>query len=118
MTHAHATQGSPDEGIAHGRRLDDIGWAVFLIMTGVIWLIPETSLPRGTWLIGTGLLLLGLNAVRALTRVSVSGFTILLGALALVAGLTALWGIQLPLAAICLILVGVVLLTRQMVRRA
>jgi hypothetical protein len=115
MTHTHAPIEAHGTGL--GKRLDDIGWALFLIVTGVIWLVPETRLPRGTWLIATGLLLLGLNAVRAVIKVPVSGFTLILGTLALVAGLTALWGIELPLAAICLILVGLGLLARQMVGR-
>lgn len=47
---------------------------MFLILTAVVWLFPETRVPPGTWLVGTGLLLLGLNAVRAISKVPVSGF--------------------------------------------
>ena len=54
--------------------------------------LPGAGTPRGlqgspgTWLIGTGVLLLCLNAVRATIKVPVSGFGILLGVLALAAG--------------------------------
>jgi cytosine/uracil/thiamine/allantoin permease len=111
MTSAHTPVGSPDSGLAH-HHLDDIGWGLFLIMTGVIWLYPESQLPKGTWLIGTGLLFLGLNAVRALAKAPVSGFTTLLGTLALLAGLAASSDIHVPFAAICLILLGGGLLLR------
>jgi hypothetical protein len=118
MTHAHAPTASTEPALALGKRLDEIGWALFLILTGVVWLFPETRVPPGTWLIATGVLLLGLNAIRAISRVTVSGFTTILGALALAAGLTALWGVHLPLVAICLILLGSGLLARQLVGRA
>jgi hypothetical protein len=118
MTHAHAPPASPDADVAHGKRLENIGWGLFLVLTGVIWLYPEPQLPRGTWLMATGILLLGLNAVRAITKVPVSSLTTVLGALALAAGLSALWGVQLPLAAICVIVLGVGILARQLVGRA
>ena len=43
-------------------RLDQIGWGIFLTMIATIWLLP--AVPEGTWLIGTGVLLLLLNAIR------------------------------------------------------
>lgn len=117
MTHAHAPLATADDAHARGRRLDDIGWALFFILTGVIWLLPEEQVPPGTWLIATGLLLLGLNAIRAAGHLPVSGFATVLGTLALAAGLGTLAGIDLPLMAIFLILLGVGLLARQL-RRA
>lgn len=117
MAQAHVPVACPDAGLAHGKRLDDIGWAIFLILTGVLWLFPESQVPPGTWLIGTGLLLLGLNAFRVIAKVPVSGFTTLLGTVALVAGLAAWWGIHLPLVALVLILLGVGILGRQLVAR-
>jgi hypothetical protein len=114
MTHIHipAARHTTHSGLAE--RLDDIGWGLFLLLTGIIWLFPEAQVPPGTWLIGTGLLLLGLNALRLIIKAPVSRFTLLLGGLALVAGFSAFWGVQLPLAAICLILVGLGLLARHL----
>ena len=66
---------------------------------------------------GTGVLLIVLNGVRALARVRVSGFVTAVGALALIAGLCAFWGIRLPIAAIGLILLGISLLGRELVAR-
>lgn len=113
MVQAQVRVASPDAGLAQGKRLDDIGWAIFLILTGILWLFPESQVPPGTWLICTGLLLLGLNAFRVIAQVPVSGFTTLLGTLALAAGLAAWWGIHLPLAAVGLIGLGVGILGRQ-----
>lgn len=116
MTHLHAPLASDHTAPDLTKRLDDIGWGLFLLLTGVIWLFPESRVPPGTWLIGTGVLLLGLNAVRLAIKAPVSRFTILLGGLALLAGFSAFWGVQLPLAAICLILFGLGLLARHLFR--
>lgn len=90
MAHPHVPAGLSSPTI--GKRLEDIGWALFLILTGILWILPEGRVPPGTWLIGTGLLLLGLNAIRLLMRVPLSWFTTLLGGLALLAGVSTLWG--------------------------
>lgn len=111
MAHPHVPAGLSSPTI--GKRLEDIGWALFLILTGILWILPEGRVPPGTWLIGTGLLLLGLNAIRLLMRVPLSWFTTLLGGLALLAGVSTLWGLGLPVAAICLILLGTAILVRQ-----
>ena len=95
------------------RRLDEIGWGIFLIMIGTIALVP--SVPQGTWLIGTDVLLLLLNAIRYRTQVGWSGFSTALGVLALMAGLSELIGIKLPLFAICLVVLGVSMLIKQLV---
>jgi hypothetical protein len=114
MTHARTAFGTTDSGHGLAKRLDNIGWALFFLMTGAVWLIPEGHVPPGKWLIGTGILLLGLNGIRALVRVRTSDFGTILGTLALAAGLSAFWGIRLPIAAIGLIVLGLALLGREM----
>ncbi len=93
-------------------RLRSISWALFLIITGGIWLLPDLLVPEGLWLIGTGLILLGLNAARALNDIEMSGFTILMGLLILSAGLTDLMGVPIPVLPILLIGAGVGILLR------
>src|SRR5688572_14658844 len=118
MAHAQ-TSYIPADSQATGKRLDNIGWAVFLILTGALWLVPGSQLPPGTWFIGVALLLLGLNAIRATRKVPVSGFGTLLGVLALAVGISAFLGVDLPIVAIGLILLGLGLLVRELgARRA
>jgi hypothetical protein len=97
---------------ALNKRLEDIGWALFLIMIGCIWLVPDEQIPQGTWLIGAGLIMLGLNGARYLNGIKVSGFTMLLGMVALAAGLGSLVGVELPLFAVFLILIGASIILR------
>jgi len=48
------------------RRINSIGWALFFVMIGCLWLVPPETLPESTWLIGTGLI--GLAAFRRKSR--------------------------------------------------
>jgi hypothetical protein len=88
------------------KRLEEIGWGLFLFMIGVILLVPDERVPQGAWLIGAGLIMLGLNGVRYLNGIKVSGFTMILGVLALAAGFGGVLGVKLPLFAIFLLLLG------------
>ncbi len=81
-------------------------------MIGGIWLIPGEQVPEGAWLVGVGLIMLGLNAARYLSGISTSSFTIVLGTLALVSGTGDLVGMDLPVPAILLIIIGANLLLR------
>lgn len=102
----HATQLQDVQNLR--KRLDEVGWAIFLIMIGTIALVP--SVPQGTWLIGTGVLLLVLNVIRFKNLGEWSGFSTTLGVLALAAGLSELLGIKLPLFAVCMVVLGVAIM--------
>ena len=97
---------------ALNKRLETIGWALFLIMIGGLGLVPKDQVPEGIWLIGVGLIMLGLNVARYVYKIKPSGFTIFLGCLAVIAGVGDLFGLDLPILAIALILIGANLLLR------
>ena len=88
------------------KTLENIAWGLFLVMIGGMWLAPEDVVPEGTWLIGVGLIMIGLNAARHLKGIKTSTFTVFLGTLALVVGLADFAGIDLPLLPILLIIIG------------
>lgn len=98
------------------KRFDEIGWGIFFVMIGMIWLFP--SLPQGTWLISTGALLLVLNAIRYKSWAEWSGFSTALGLLALAAGVSELMGVKLPIFAICLIAIGASMLLKSLYPKA
>jgi hypothetical protein len=95
------------------KRLDQIGWGIFLVMIGTIWLVP--AVPSGTWLIGTGILLVALNAIRSRLSISWSGFWVAVGVIALTAGVSDVVGIRLPLFPICLVIIGAALILKPLV---
>jgi hypothetical protein len=88
------------------KRLEEMGWGLFLILIGVVLLLPNVDVPQGIWLIGAALILLGLNGIRYLNGIKMTGFTISLGVLALAAGLGSFFGTKVPLFAGLLVLVG------------
>ena len=102
------------------RNLETMAWGALFIWWGLTELFQ--FLPHGTGAIGIGLILLGLNVVRALNGVPASGFTSILGILALVMGGLELAGsvlrlpFEIPVFAILLIVLGVIVLARELLR--
>jgi cytosine/uracil/thiamine/allantoin permease len=96
------------------RRLETISWGLFLIMLGGFALLR--SVPEGTWLVGAGAIMLGLNAVRLLVGIRISWFTIILGMLALFSGLGSVYGVSLPVGPLLIILIGLAIILRALDR--
>jgi hypothetical protein len=103
--------------VALNKRLEDFGWGVLLITIGTIWLAPEKQVPHGSWLIAAGLIMLGLNAIRYFKRINMSGFSLVLGILALLAGVGQFFSLNLPLFAIALIVIGACMLLKPLLEK-
>jgi hypothetical protein len=103
------------------RNLEGMAWGALLIWWGITALVG--NLPAGTGAVGIGLILLGLNGARSLKGIPISGFTTTLGILALVWGGLELAGtllslpFELPVLAILLIVLGLSLLVRGLIRK-
>jgi membrane-bound ClpP family serine protease len=67
--------------VALERCFEDVGWGVLLIAVGIIWLLPEKHVPRGSWLTAAGLIMLGLNAARFFSGIRIRGFSLAVGLL-------------------------------------
>jgi len=102
---------------ALNKRLEGFGWGVLLITIGTIWLVPEKQIPQGSWLIAAGLIMLGLNAIRYFNGIKMSGFSLVVGILALFAGVGAFFSLNLPLLAIALIVVGACMLLKSLLEK-
>jgi hypothetical protein len=76
------------------KRLETAAWGLFLIMVGGFYFIPETTIKKGFWSIGVGVIMLGLNAMRYTNHIRMSGFTTVLGVLSVIAGVLQLLGIM------------------------
>jgi hypothetical protein len=100
--------------------LATIGWGALLVWWGLSFMIGPITISMSA--IGTGLILLGVNAARALKGIRTSGLTTTLGILALVLGGLELaisvlhLPFELPAFAILLIVLGVILLARELLR--
>lgn len=98
-----------------GKRLEEVAWALFLIMTGALWLVPKAWAPEGAWLAGLGIILLGLNAARRRQGLKMNGFGLAVGAVALVAGMGRILGLDLPILAVFLIVLGATMIVKAIV---
>jgi len=79
---------------ALNKRLETIGWALFLIMLGGRFLVPNEQIAKGLWSIGIGLIMLGLNVARYFNKIKMSGFTTFLGIVSLLGGVGELLGLH------------------------
>ena len=106
-----APVGDPDKA-ALNKRIETIAWGLFFVMLGCRLLVPDTAVPSGVWSICIGLILIGLNVARYFFQIKMSGFTIVLGILAIIGGILALVGMEQIEGPILLIVVGAALLLR------
>lgn len=102
---------------ALNKRLETIAWGLFLISFGLVALIPDRYFPDGLGLIGVGLIMIGLNVARYFYQIKVSGFTLVLGSIAILVGTSNLLGVDLPVFAILLILIGLYMIVRPIFER-
>jgi hypothetical protein len=105
------------EKSAMNKRLETVFWGLFLIMLGGWALIPSETIPKGAWSIGVGLLMLGLNAMRYLNKIRMSGFTTILGILALLGGVAEFLGWKSLDGALILIILGAYLILKPWVEK-
>jgi len=105
------------EKSAMNKRLETVFWGLFLIMLGGWALVPSETIPKGAWSIGVGLLMLGLNAMRYLNKIRMSGFTTLLGILALLGGVAEFLGWKSLDGALILIILGAYLILKPWVEK-
>ncbi len=93
------------------RNFEALAWGALFVWWGITALVP--SLPDGSLVTGSGLILIGVNIARWFNGVPVSRFSITLGILALVWGGLELARVlfrlpfELPIFAILLIVLGV-----------
>jgi hypothetical protein len=99
------------------KRLENAFWGLFLVMLGCLWLIPDEKLPDDAWLLGAGVILLGLNALRLLNGIRPSGFTMFLGTVGVLLGISGLLGVELPVLPIAIILIGLSLIVRPLLKK-
>lgn len=101
-----------EEKAALNKRLEAIGWGLFLVMVGGFIIVPHDVVSEGLWSIGVGVIMLGLNVTRYFYGIKMSGFTTLLGIIAFFGGITQLLWYQDIGGALLLIILGAYLLLK------
>ncbi len=116
MEPAIGTKQHDEEKRELGTRIEKIAWALLLIMTGALWLAPAGSAPDGAWLAGLGLILLGLNAARRYLGLDTEPVGVVVGAVALAAGIGRIQGWGLPILPLLLVALGAAMLIKAVLR--
>jgi hypothetical protein len=86
-------------------------------MIGGLWLAPEGTVPQGTWLIGVGIIILGLMVVRYLYGIKVNGFWLVLGIIALAFGVSSVFGLNIPVLPILIIIIGLNIVLKPLLQK-
>lgn len=92
--------------------MSQIGWGTFLLLTGIAFILPSERHPAAFWLIGVGALLLVLSAIRNRLHMSVDGFGVFAGVVALTTGIASALNTNLPIFPLALVALGVVLIAK------
>ncbi len=106
-------QTSSPEQSERARQIDSVAWALFFVWVGVSMLVP---IPWGWFLVGLAGLILAVQFARWLTGMAIEGFWVACGTVCLAGGLWNVLELPWPLAPILLILFGVALLGKAVVR--
>jgi hypothetical protein len=102
-----STMSETKKKVSAASRLDAIGWALFFIWVGYTYL---ADVEKGVGLLGVGIIVLGMQAVRTLFKLKLEGFWMVIGTLFAVGGLWEIYQVKLPLLPILLIVAGAALL--------
>ena len=92
---------------AFGGRVDAIGWGLLFVAIGAVGLMP--AMPDGAWLIAAGTVMLGASAVRAWMGLRAYSTTIVVGVVALSAGIFTVAGLTTDVGPVVLIVLGLAL---------
>ncbi len=109
LGHSPSTESSD-----RARQFDSVAWAVFFIWVGVAMLAP---IPWGWFLVGVAAIILAVQLARWQIGLTIEPFWITCGAVCLAGGLWNVLQLPWPLAPILLILLGVALLGKAVVKR-
>ncbi len=96
-------------------RLEVAAWGLFTLLCGVVLLLP--GLPDGTWLMGTGAILLGFAALRANLGLPNSAFWTVIGIGFATFGIGALAGLTLPWVSGLILVCGLAIVAEALVAR-
>ena len=104
---------------ALNKQLETASWGIFFIGLGGILAIQSIYKidVKGGIFITMGLLLIALNAMRYQKQISMSRFTLFIGIVTLLIGISDLAGLKLPLFETIIILVGLFILLGAISRR-
>jgi hypothetical protein len=92
----------------NSKALDGIAWGLFIVLLGAGWYIEGAyGIETGPYIaFGVGIILIGLNSVRAMNNIKISKFSLFVGLVAFAIGGAGILGYTLDLFLTIIILIG------------
>ena len=92
----------------NSKALDGLAWGLFIVLLGVGWYIEGAyGIETGPYIaFGVGLILIGLNTIRAMNNIKISKFSLFVGLVAFAIGGAGILGYTLDLFLTIIILIG------------
>jgi hypothetical protein len=100
---------------ALAERVDRVGWSLFFVWMGIAFL---ADVGWGVGLLGVGVITLGVQAVRKHYALKLHGFSIVVGCLCALGGVSELFEVPIDLAPILCVLLGITLLVSTLAGRS
>jgi len=99
--------------------LTSLAWGIFIILIGGLWIVAElTRLDMGSYFaLGVGLILIGLNLARRSIGTKISKFSLGLGIVALLVGLSGVGGLKLPLVPTIVVVIGIFIVAEAIAKK-
>ncbi len=99
--------------------LTSVAWGIFVILIGGLWIAAEMTKIDVTayFALGVGLILIGLNLARRSIGARMSKFSLGLGIIGLIVGLSGVGGFKLPLIPTIIIVIGLFIVAEAVARR-
>ncbi len=103
------TMESTEKKNALNKQLEKVSWGLFFIGLGLIYAVKSLSAIdiKGGVFILIGGLLLGLNGIRKLKKIAISKFTLFIGIILVLVGVSDFIGFKLPTFETIIILIGI-----------
>lgn len=86
----------------------EVGFAVFIILFGLAYLLPKQYAPEGSLLLAAGAIILTVSAIKGFKKLGVEGFDIVLGTILLVNGINKIFMLGLGVLPVLLVVFGMV----------
>jgi len=93
-------------------KLNRIGWGTFLIMLGIIWVIPKGFCPDGLLPLSIGIIFIALSLAKSHYKIRGSSANFFLGLIFLTIGLGDFFNLGFPIISVLLIFWGMFIIFR------
>ena len=88
------------------KKLDSLGWGLFFLLIGCLWLLPQGTLPDYAWLVGIGIIIVGINYIRYINNIKIDKISTLVALIAFAFALSDYLQVNIPVVPIIFILIG------------